>query len=299
MTPSLDVPFPALTPEQRYHFEVFGYVVVPEVLSRSECDLLRESLQRLKRDIRARPTGYKHGPGEAYALTNEGHHIFMVSIRECDPVITAYATHRRLVGMASEVIGGEARIVEINAHINSKNPVETPEQRLKFGFHLGIDVPYGTHTQNGLFHCSFVKTLTNLTDLGPGDGGTVVIAGSHKLDVPQDQLIAAAYADRSLIHQVIAPAGSTLLFAETLIHATGRISSDTERAIIVCGYGTTMYPYWDGGEMTPEFAASIPEDHRALFLGRAHWTRAPRYRKLSDPVDPRQFTLAGAWPLKR
>ena len=27
----------------------------------------------------------------------------------------------------------------------------------------------------GLLHSSFVKTLTNLTDLGPEDGGTVVI----------------------------------------------------------------------------------------------------------------------------
>ena len=34
------------------------------------------------------------------------------------------------------------------------------------------------HTDEGLFHYSFVKTLTNLTDLGPDDGGTVVIAGS-------------------------------------------------------------------------------------------------------------------------
>jgi ectoine hydroxylase-related dioxygenase (phytanoyl-CoA dioxygenase family) len=299
MTPTLEIPFPALTPAQRYHFEVFGYVVVPGVLSRQECDLVREALQRLKRELRARPADHVRAPGEAYALIDQAHHIFMASIREADPAITAYATHRRLVGMATEVIGGEARIVELNAHINARNPAEQADEQPKFGFHLGIDVPYGTHVQNGLFHCSFVKTLTNLTDLGPDDGGTVVVAGSHKLDVPQEQMIAAAYADRSLIHQVVAPAGSTLLFAETLIHATGRIRSNRERTIIVCGYGTTMYPYWDGGDLTPGFAARIPDEHQALFHGRAHWTRAPRYRTLADPVDPRSFTLSDAWPLKR
>ena len=52
--------------------------------------------------------------------------------------------------------------------------------------------------------------MTNLTDLGPEDGGTVVIAGSHKVDVPPSTLIELAYQDPSLIHQVIAPAGSTL-----------------------------------------------------------------------------------------
>ena len=33
------------------------------------------------------------------------------------------------------------------------------------------------HLQKGLYHYSFVKTLTNLSDLGPDDGGTIVIPG--------------------------------------------------------------------------------------------------------------------------
>ena len=30
----------------------------------------------------------------------------------------------------------------------------------------------GNHAHDGLYHSSFVKVLTNLTDLGPEDGGT-------------------------------------------------------------------------------------------------------------------------------
>ncbi len=299
MTPVFERPFPALTPAQRYHFEIFGYVIVPNVLSKSECETIRGALQRLKRDIRARPAGYKPEAHEPHFIIDLPHHVFMATIRETDPAITAYAAHPRLVGMAEEIIGGEARIVELNAHINSRNPKDKFEEKPQFGFHLGMDVPYGAHAKNGLFHCNFVKTLTNLTDLGPDDGGTVVIAGSHKLDLPHEDMIACAYADRSLIHQVIAPAGSTLLFAETLMHATGRIRSDRERAIIVCGYGTRMFPYWDGGDMTPEFRAQIPAHMQTLFFGKAHWTREPRYRTLAEPVDPRKFTLADAWHPKK
>lgn len=295
MEQTFERPFPALTPAQRFHFEVHGYVVVPNTLSPDECGMIKEALQRLKREIRARNPGHQVRPGEAHILTNLPHHVFMGGIMEFDPAITGYATHPRLVGMAEEIIGGEARIVELNAHINSRNPADEPGVAPKFGFHLGIDVPYGTHVKNGLFHCSFVKTLTNLTELGPDDGGTVVVAGSHKLDAHESQAIACAAEDPSLIHQVIAPAGSTLLFAETLVHATGQIRSDRERAIIVCGYGTTMFPFWDGGEMSAAFSAQIPAQLKNLFLGKAHWTRAPRYRMLTDPVDPRTFTLADAW----
>ena len=220
-------------------------------------------------------------------------HRFAVNIRESDPAITAYATHPYMVSLAEELMGSEARIVEMNAHINSRDPDNTWEEKLT-GFHRGTDVPYAGHTHDGLFHCNFVKTLTNLTDLGPDDGGTAVIAGSHKIDAPANELIALAEEDRSLVHQVVAPAGSTLLFCETLAHATGPIRSDRERIIIITGYGSTMFPYWDHGELSPGFRERIPEQLKVLFEGKQVWTRGARYRHLATPADERGFAM-GEW----
>ena len=81
-----------------------------------------------------------------------------------------------------------------------------------------------------LIHCNFVKTLTNLTELGPEDGGTVVIAGSHRMPLPPADLIALAEADPSLVHQIIAPAGSTLLFGNIL----RRINASFGRCSFCC-----------------------------------------------------------------
>ena len=119
------------------------------------------------------------------------------------------------------------------------------EEDRRYGFHRGINPAYN-HTQNGLYHFSFIKVLTNLTDLGPDDGGTTVIAGTHKLqtDVAQEEIIAAALEDPSMIHQVEAPAGSTLLFYESLIHAAGIIKSDKDRLLILGGYMPTMFQAW-------------------------------------------------------
>ena len=293
---TFDRPFPALTPAQRYHLDAFGYVVVENALTPDEVAQIRDSLYKLRDELGQLENPSDAGPRirGAYVLTNKPHHRFMAHIVEADPAITAYATHPALVSMAEELIGGEARIVEMNAHINSRNPEEDLGVPPKYGFHRGTDIPFGTHTQHGLFHCNFVKTLTNLTHLGPDDGGTVVIAGSHKIDAPAQDIIAAAYEDRSLIHQVVAPAGSTLLFSETLIHATGQIRSDRERVIIITGYGSTMFPYWDRGTLSTAFEKQIPDQLRVLFHGKAHWTRGPRYRKLADPVDKRAFRL-GEW----
>ena len=288
-------PFPPLTPAQRYHLDVFGYVVLENALSGGEVERLKEAVLRLFADLEALEDRGLNGPRVrgAFLGTDKPCHKFAVNILESDPAITAYATHPYMVSLAEELIGGEARIVEMNAHINSRDADNTWEEGLA-GFHRGTDVPYAGHTHGGLFHCNFVKTLTNLTDLGPDDGGTAVIAGSHKIDAPPNQLIALAEEDRSLVHQVVAPAGSTLLFCETLVHATGPIRSDRERIIIITGYGSTMFPYWDYGELSPGFRERIPEQLKVLFEGKQVWTRGARYRDLATPADERRFAM-GEW----
>jgi hypothetical protein len=284
-------PFPALTTAQRYHYDVFGYVIVPGVFTREECERMRGALIRLRGDLRAA------NPADpmaarikgAHFAVNQPHHVYVTNMYEYDDALLNYVCHPRCVGMAEEIMGCEARITEFNAHLNSRDPAADFTKPPKYGLHHGVDVPFGSHTVGGLYHCNFVKTLTNLTDIGPDDGGTVVIAGSHKVSDYQGAIQAAAE-DPSLIHRVVAPAGSTLLFGETLIHATGQIRGDKERAIIICGYGPRLYPRWDEGDkaqfpFSKEFVARIPPALHTLFFGKAHWDRAPKYRKLGDAVD--------------
>ena len=116
--------------------------------------------------------------------------------------------------MAEELVGGSVRLEESEAAVNERDPEIDLAAEPRYGFHTGTSPDVGTYVENGLYHCTFVKTLTNLTELGPDDGGTVVIAGSHKVKCDRETIIAAAYEDPALIHQVVAPAGSTLLFGE-------------------------------------------------------------------------------------
>jgi len=287
-------PFPALTTAQRYALEVHGYVVVENTLTPDEVGETLEGLRKLRADLKAamdpnQPT-LAHVRG-AHFRGYQPNYQYIATMYEADPAITRYCCHPRLVGMAEELIGSPARIIETAGIFNTKHP--DPAQYgpdATYGFHRGTDIPYGSHMVNGLYHCNFVKTLTNLTDLGPDDGGTVVIAGSHKIDGDSNDIIKLAYSDRSLIHKVVAPAGSTLLFSETLIHATGHLRTDKERCIIICGYGPMMFPDWSRGDgvhlhPTPEFDARIPASMKQLFHGRAHWGRQQKYRTLGQPVD--------------
>lgn len=283
-----DRPFPVLTAEQRYYLDVYGYVVIPNTLTADEVGTLREAIYKVRRDFMALKDPKARVRGAILNQPNP-HHTYFTALVEADPAITAYCTHPHLLGMAEELIGGEARICEVGAIINRRIP-ETYQERPNYGLHRGTDIPFGSHYQNGLYHCNFVKTLTNLVDLGPDDGGTVVIPGSHKIDVNEEKLKEAAYHDPKLIHQVIAPAGSTLLFSETLIHGTGQIRSEQERMIVICGYSARLLPYWDHAPISEEFLQRVPPGLKPLFTGTAHWTRNPKYRRLEDPVDTKTYT---------
>ena len=291
---TFDRPFPALTPAQRLHFDVNGYVIVENTLTADEVASCRDAAFEVRDKLVALGAVGRSPDGDrkAYLQTDKPHHHFITNALGSNPVITAYATHPRMVGMAEELIGGEARIVETNFHINRRDP-DADEGR--FGFHRGTDVAFAGHEHDGLFHCNFVKTLTALTDIGPDDGGTTVVAGSHKIDLPPERLIELAYEEPSLIHKMEAPAGSTLLFGETLIHATGHIHSDAERVIIICGYGPPMFPYWEKGGLAAGLSEEVPEPLRTLIEGKAYWRRGPKYRSLSDAADERRFEL-GVWP---
>lgn len=276
--------FPALTPAQRYQLDVYGYVVIPNTLTATEISRLLEALYRLKQDFLASANPAERVMRNCRLSVYKAHHLHFAHVLETDPAILAYLSHPRLVSMAEELVGGSVRLEESEAIINSRAPDYDPAATFRYGFHTGTRPEFGTYTKNGLYHCNFVKTLTNLTPLGPDDGGTVVIAGSHKVDVPIEQIIACAYEDRSLIHQVVAPAGSTLLFGEALVHATGQIRSDRERVIIIGGYTPPMFRAWPGQEPSVAYIDSLPEIYRPLIAASESWNWTQRYRTLDMQV---------------
>ena len=186
-------PFPALTSSQRYHFETYGYVVIENTLTEDETTEIRESLYQLRNDFIATgdPTG---STVRGCHISNfNSHTTHFTHVVETDPSILKYVSHPRLVGMVEEVVGDSVRLEESEATINSRDPDQDPNVPGRYAFHSGVRTDIGTYVENGLLHSSFVKTLTNLTDLGPEDGGTVVIAGSHKIKCAQEDIIECAY----------------------------------------------------------------------------------------------------------
>jgi ectoine hydroxylase-related dioxygenase (phytanoyl-CoA dioxygenase family) len=259
-----------LTSAQRFHFDVYGYVVLESILPADEVVAMKDALYRMRADADRAAKGI-------YLNHETAHSIHMGNLVAYDPALTRYAVHPKLLPFVEEIVGGAVRLEETEAIINGRDPASDraalrARDVAPLGFHTGTRHGWGTYYEQNRFHCLFVKTLAYLTDVGPGDGGTAVIPGSHKMSWPQAEMIAAALDDPArLVRQVQAPAGSVLLFAESLIHSTTAIWSDNERVICVSGYTPTMLREWPGNELTPEFLASQPEEDRRILSGSDSW----------------------------
>ena len=170
------IPFPALTPAQRLHLEIYGYVIIENVLTSSQVDLLKDTIYAIEEDFRR--TGELPGPNCFNTGTSQT--FFRIdNLPHLAPCFFDYLTHPLIVGIAEEIIGGPARLSQSDAHI--RRPLENHQDQ--YGFHRTINQAY-YHYGQGLYHFSFVKALTNLTDPGPDDGGTTVIAGTHSCSDP-------------------------------------------------------------------------------------------------------------------
>jgi ectoine hydroxylase-related dioxygenase (phytanoyl-CoA dioxygenase family) len=259
-----------LTPAQRFRLDAFGYVLLEGVLTANEVARMKAALYRMKAD---RALAAKR----IYINRRDEHHAHFGHVVEYDPALLEYAVHPRLIPLVEELVGGKVRLEETEAIINRHDPAAAARRTVPLGFHRGAAPSWGTYVEEGNLHCLFAKTLAYLTDVGPEDGGTAVLPGSHKLPWREAAMIEAAAADPGLVHQVTARAGDVLLFAESLIHSTTEIASDAERVVLISGYVPTMMREWTGNEISPEFLATLPDDVRPILSGEANWAWQRRY----------------------
>jgi hypothetical protein len=271
------LPVSRLTPSQRLHFDVYGYVVLEDVLTPDETAAMKDALYRLKAEPDLATL-------RVYVNIRNDYTFHVGHILEYDPALLAYAVHPRLIPLVEEVVGGSVRVEETEAVINRRDSRRDDaawghRHSLPLGFHTGTRHGWGTYLERHRFHCLFVKTIVFLTDVGPDDGGTAVIPGSHRLSWPQQEIIDAALAgDSSLIHQVQAKAGSVLLFPESLVHSTTAIRSEKERVILITGYTPPMMREWPGNEISATFAESLPDHIKTIVTGGESW----KWRRLNE-----------------
>jgi hypothetical protein len=131
------------------------------------------------------------------------------------------------------------------------------------------------HYTNGVFRCGMVNIILALTEIGPGDGATMVVPGSHKSNFTHP--LAGDYGRGDRMDDLVGavPAylqkGDALLFVDGIMHGgSSRTNTQGERRIIIYRYG----PLWGATRFGYEYSQAL--------LDRL----TPERRKILQPVAP-------------
>lgn len=129
--------------------------------------------------------------------------------------------------------------------------------------------------EHGVFRCGQCNVILAISDVGPGDGPTMVIPGSHKSNFPHPNAGDYGKLDRMDHLDGAVPvhmkAGDALLFVDGLMHGgSSRTNSEGERRVTIYRYGVS----WGATRFGYEYSQGL--------LDRL----TPERRKLLQPIAP-------------
>lgn len=262
------------TEMEGYLFDLRGYLILKSALSEGEVQACNATFDQLQQNTLSteNPVQIAQHPDQEELMFQQ--------LYEAGPVWERMIDHASWFDKVTHFIGtddpenfdrhhGPAFIDECFGTIRGKGGA----LRLHSGGHVGtIRTQYRHHA--GKFHCGQINILIALTDIGLGDGATMVIPGSHKSNlrhpqtVPLDKRGEAASVDGiEGAVEVHLKKGDALLFVDALMHGSALRTNDGTRRVVVYRYG----PSW--GYFRHKYRPS------AALLNRL----TPRQRQIINP----------------
>lgn len=136
---------------------------------------------------------------------------------------------------------------------------------------------------NGQFHCGQINILLALTDIGPGDGGTMVIPGSHKSNLPHYQLqekqmkleggVSVEGTEGAI--EVHLNRGDALLFVDAICHGSALRRNPGQRRITVYRYGPSWGNFRHAVYPSDELMARLTPQRAQIVLPQRPARREP------------------------
>lgn len=247
------LPVIELTTEQKYLFDLRGWLLIPGVLSADEAAEMRDFCLRLKFKPESIPEHERNTLGGP---------------------LQRLADHPLVVGFMNEFVaypGLSGRdcygFRQESCHLFYRTVGEG-----KFGPHNGnglLRFPGDSHT----YHCIPGKANAGLTrvvwELNPvekGAGGTLFISGTHKGVYPAPDNVRNDPAS-PIWETYGCPAGSLLFFTEAVTHsATAWTNTQNDRVAIFSCYNT-VNAKWHNWNPPAELLATMPAKRQTLYRG--------------------------------
>ena len=206
-----------LTDEEKFLFDLRGFVVIKEVLSESRC----EELIRLADEVWPRTS--EDGPGRRTSHVSQWGNDFLNLI-----------DHETVLPYLIALIGSRLRLDHDYCLFMRRG---APPNPLHGGPRL-FETDHWYYYQDGIMRNGLTVATWNLTPAPSGAGGFACIPGSHKTNFMRNVPMDVRRFERrpDYLYQPPMDTGDVLIFTEALIHGTIPWDADHERRTLLFKY---------------------------------------------------------------
>ncbi len=231
--------------EEKYLFDLMGFIVVKQVLSRTEVAELNTLLDTY--DLWG-----KAESGREKALFNDPNFVTLGALHTWDEPFRRLLAHPRMLPYLKSLVGPKFRYdhgyallmragsKQLGLHGGSTPWDPAQEYRFKDGEML-----------NGLLVVSYA-----LSDAGAAHGGFAVVPGSHKANLPVPKRFIELEETGPWVVRVPVEAGDAILFSEACTHGTWPWRATHERRSLLYKYAPG-HVAWAAPYPTPADAPHI------------------------------------------
>ena len=252
------------SPIDRYFFDLQGYLVLRETVPTSLLTLLNAAFDRIPSLEVGQWWGNTQRRDYTGATGFELHNCL-----EADPAFEELIDNPAWLGHAHHFAGEVDSYVEglsLDESVASVRGAGGHHPVHSGGYHSALRTSFGY--ENDVFRCGQINVLLALRDIGPGDGPTMVIPGSHKSNMPHplagDYFAGDRMDDLPGAIPVYLHAGDALLFVDALMHGAGSRTNDGERRLVILRYGPSWAATRFGYEYSAELLARVTPERQSI-----------------------------------
>jgi len=253
-----------------YRFDLNGYIVLKGALSSDEVQALNAVLD----DFPPMKPGDWHGNVHGHSYGDETSGLNLQQIYEAGEPFEHLIDHPSWIEHIKLFVGGEGTFDHHHGPLFiDENLVNFREPGEAIGIHSGGFPPihrnqYRYH--GGRFMCGQVNVLMALTDIGPGDGGTMLIPASHKSNFQYPGYNEARMGPGRSVDrvedaiEVYMEAGDAIVFVDSLCHGSAKRAKEGTRRICVYRYGPSWGNFRHGYVPSEELLERLTVEQRRI-----------------------------------
>ncbi|MEM7114605.1 MAG: phytanoyl-CoA dioxygenase family protein [Chloroflexota bacterium] len=253
-----------------YLFDLRGFIVLKNALSPEEVAELNASIDNML----PIEHGDWHGNVHAHGF-GAGDGLNLQQIYEGGDCWERLIDHPSWIEKAKFFVGGEGSYDWLHGPLfideNFANVREPGEAiPIHSGGHENVKRTQYLY-RNGSFMCGQVNVLIAISNMGPGDGTTMVIPGSHKSNFKHPEFDKYNFGSEKAAGdgmtgaiEVFMEPGDALMFVDAICHGSARRTNPGQRRMSVYRYGPSWGNFRHGYQPSLELLERLTPERRGI-----------------------------------